>query len=75
MPSAMEGRYKAYELLKELDSQISTTMSQVAYGRMSRIEWVQTCKAHRTAFDEWIRFADLQADEEQDPIRGSPNEM
>lgn len=75
MPSAMEGRYKAYELLKELDSQIAATMSQVAYGRMSRIEWVRTCKAHRIAFEEWIRFADLQAGEEKRRTPEGPGDM
>jgi len=60
MPSAKEGRYQAYKLLKELDSQISGTMNQIAYGRMSGVDWEETCRSHRIAFEERIRFADLQ---------------
>ncbi len=75
MPSAKEGRYQAYKLLRELDAQIAATMNQVAYGRMSGVDWEKTCKAHRIAFDEWIKFADLQTDEESDSAPNKPDDM
>ncbi|MBS9761828.1 hypothetical protein [Pseudomonas mosselii] len=75
MPSAKEGRYQAYKLLRELDAQIAVTMNQVAYGRMSRVDWEKTCKAHRIAFDEWIKFADLQTCEEIDSAAKKPDDV
>ncbi|WDY57190.1 hypothetical protein [Pseudomonas sp. PSKL.D1] len=65
MPSKKDGRYEAYKLLRELDTQISATMNQIAYGHMSGIEWEEICKAHRIAFDEWMAFADGQVESER----------
>ena len=72
MPDAREGRYQAYALLNELNVQISATMNQIAYGRMSGIEWEKTCRSHRLAFEEWMKFADRQAGEISDPREDDP---
>ncbi|UVK80777.1 hypothetical protein LOY46_14390 [Pseudomonas sichuanensis] len=73
MPDAREGRYQAYALLNELNVQISATMNQIAYGRMSVIEWEKTCRSHRLAFDKWMKFADRQAGEISVPREDDPN--
>lgn len=73
MPRAKEGRYQAYKLLRELDTQIAATMNQIAYGRMSGVDWERTCKAHRIAFDEWMTFADLQARAVDEPDEKGPD--
>lgn len=73
MPDAREGRYQAYALLNELNVQISATMNQIAYGRMSGIDWEKTCRSHRLAFEEWMKFADRQAGEISDPREDDPN--
>lgn len=74
MPNAKESHYQAYLLLRELDAQIAATMNQIAYGRMNGIEWEKTCKAHRIAFDEWIKFADIRAAEGKDSASESHND-
>ncbi|MDP9666279.1 UNVERIFIED_ORG: hypothetical protein J2W16_004035 [Pseudomonas cremoricolorata] len=53
-----EDRYRAYRLLMELDALNSSTMNQVAYGRLGGAEWDQMCNSHRKAFEEWIAFAE-----------------
>ncbi|MEJ5863543.1 hypothetical protein [Pseudomonas farsensis] len=58
-----EKRYRAYKLLRELDSLTSSTMNQVAYGHFGGSEWVEACVAHRAAFHEWIMFAESLSDE------------
>lgn len=75
MSDARDGRYQAYALLKELDAQISATMNQIAYGRMSGIEWEKTCRSHRIAFEEWMVFAGLQADEEIKSPPDNPDDV
>lgn len=65
MPRKEDGRYEAYKLLRELDTQISATMNQIAYGHMSGMDWEKICKAHRIAFDEWMVFADGQVEPER----------
>lgn len=57
MPES-EKRYRAYKLLRELDSLTSETMNQVAYGRLGGPEWQAMCDAHRLAFAQWIEFAE-----------------
>jgi hypothetical protein len=57
MPDS-EKRYRAYKLLRELDSLTSDTMNQVAYGRLGGLDWKATCDAHRAAFEQWIEFAE-----------------
>lgn len=57
MPDS-ENRYRAYRLLRELDSLTSDTMNQVAYGRLGGPEWQAACAAHRAAFEQWISFAE-----------------
>lgn len=59
----IEKRYCAYKLLRELDSLTSTTMNQVAYGRLGGAEWQAACDAHRAAFNAWIEFADSLTEE------------
>lgn len=56
--SHSEDRYRAYKLLRELDSLTSSTMNQVAYGRLGGAEWDQMCRFHRKVFEEWILFAE-----------------
>ncbi|MBS3185321.1 hypothetical protein ACLPJF_18680 [Pseudomonas vlassakiae] len=53
-----ERRYRAYTLLRELDSLVSSTMNQVAYGRLGGPDWQAMCEAHRSAFKQWIEFAE-----------------
>ncbi|EKT4520990.1 hypothetical protein QEM13_000182 [Pseudomonas putida] len=53
-----EKRYRAYHLLRELDALTSSTMNQVAYGRVGGPEWKGMCQAHRNAFEEWMTFAE-----------------
>ncbi|WP_414155984.1 hypothetical protein [Pseudomonas sp. BNK-44-a] len=53
-----ESRYRAYKLLRELDSLTSSTMNQVAYGRLGGPSWQAMCEAHRAAFNQWIEFAE-----------------
>ncbi|MCT8166872.1 MULTISPECIES: hypothetical protein [unclassified Pseudomonas] len=62
----IEKRYRAYKLLRELDSLTSTTMNQVAYGRLGGPAWQAACEAHRAAFNAWIEFADSLAAEAKD---------
>lgn len=67
-----ERRYRAYKLLRELDSLISTTMNQVAYGRLGGPDWQAMCEAHRAAFKQWIEFAEsLPSASEADERRGA----
>jgi hypothetical protein len=53
-----EKRYRAYHLLRELDSLTSSTMNQIAYGRVGGAEWKGMCQAHRKAFEDWMAFAE-----------------
>ncbi len=54
----IEKRYRAYKLLRELDSLTSSTMNQVAYGRLGGPAWKAACEAHRAAFEQWITYAE-----------------
>ena len=66
----IERRYRAYKLLRELDSLTSTTMNQVAYGRLGGQEWRAACAAHRAAFEQLIEFAEsLEQQTEADKSR------
>ncbi|WP_156675987.1 hypothetical protein [Pseudomonas sp. Leaf58] len=67
----IEKRYRAYKLLRELDSLTSTIMNQVAYGRLGGPEWEAACDAHRAAFSAWIEFADSLTAEAKERDRSS----
>jgi hypothetical protein len=67
----IEKRYRAYKLLRELDALTSTTMNQVAYGRLGGPEWQAACDAHRAAFNAWMEFADSLTAEARDRERSS----
>lgn len=54
----IEKRYRAYKLLRELDSLTSSTMKEVAYGRLGGAGWKAACEAHRAAFERWIAYAE-----------------
>ena len=53
----LDKKFAAYQLLRELDAVTSSIMSQVAYGRMGELSWVETQALHREAFEKWMRFA------------------
>lgn len=55
--SKREIRFRAYELLRQLDLQTAAAMSQVAYGHLSGAEWDGLCIEHRKAFEDWMTFA------------------
>ncbi|MFG0630118.1 hypothetical protein [Pseudomonas sp. xss_2] len=52
-----EKQFRAYELLRKLDAQTATAMSQIAYGHISGAEWDYICGQHRKAFEDWMIFA------------------
>lgn len=56
MPSE-DDRYRAYQLLRKLESLTSLTMSQVAYGNFEQLAWNEMCESHREVFEDWMRFA------------------
>lgn len=50
-------RYRAYQLLKELDKSTSSLMSRIAYSRAENLSWEEELQAQRKAFEEWMSFA------------------
>ncbi|PYB84166.1 hypothetical protein DMX07_06375 [Pseudomonas soli] len=50
-------QFRAYELLRKLDTFTAQTMSQVVYGATSSASWQSNCDQHRRAFEEWMAFA------------------
>ncbi len=68
-----EQRYKAYKLLRDLDSLTSLTMNQVAYGRLGGPEWKATIDAQRAAFEQWVLYAESLL-ECEDPKRETDSE-
>lgn len=50
-------RYRAYQLLKELDKSTAALMNRVAYSHEGKIGWEEDLEAQRRAFQEWIDFA------------------
>lgn len=50
-------KYRAYQLLKELDKSTASLMNQVAYSHGDKICWEEDLEAQRKAFQEWIDFA------------------
>ncbi|MCE0965626.1 hypothetical protein H0H12_12800 [Pseudomonas putida] len=50
-------RYRAYQLLKELDKSTAALMNRVAYSHGGKICWEEDLEAQRKAFREWIDFA------------------
>ncbi|MBC3493584.1 hypothetical protein [Pseudomonas taiwanensis] len=51
-------RYRAYQLLKELDKSTASLMNRVAYSQGEKMGWDEDLKAQRRAFEEWISFAE-----------------
>ncbi|MBT9236837.1 hypothetical protein KKQ11_13425 [Pseudomonas sp. MG-2] len=50
-------QFRAYELLRKLDTYTAQTMSQVVYGVTSSSSWRSDCDEHRRIFEEWMNFA------------------
>lgn len=50
-------RYRAYQLLKELDKSTAALMNRVAYSHGGKICWEEDLETQRKAFQEWIDFA------------------
>jgi len=59
-----EKQFRAYELLRKLDTQTATAMNQVAYGHIVGAEWGYMCSQHRKAFEDWMIFASTIEDSE-----------
>lgn len=50
-------QFRAYDLLRKLDTHTAQTMSQIAYGHTSTVDWESNCDQHRKVFEEWMAFA------------------
>lgn len=50
-------KYRAYQLLRELDKSTSTLMNRVAYSNGEKLCWNKELEAQRKAFEEWMNFA------------------
>ncbi len=51
-------RYRAYQLLRELDASTSIVMNEVAYGRIGGPSWEEAVLLQQKAFKDWIDFAE-----------------
>ena len=56
MPNS-DKRYRAYQLLRELDATTSSIMNQVAYSRIGGPQWEEALNAQRKAFEDWTVYA------------------
>ncbi|MEN5038213.1 hypothetical protein [Pseudomonas sp. TWI929] len=56
MPNS-DKRYRAYQLLRELDAATSSIMNQVAYSRIGGPQWDEALIAQRKAFEDWTTYA------------------
>lgn len=56
MPNNDE-RYRAYQLLRELDAATSSIMNQVAYSRIGGPQWDEALIAQSKAFEDWTTYA------------------
>lgn len=56
MPNS-DKRYRAYQLLRELDATTSSLMNQVAYSRIGGPQWDEALIAQRKAFEDWATYA------------------
>ncbi|WAB96234.1 hypothetical protein OSW16_16885 [Pseudomonas putida] len=70
-----ERQYHAYQALKRLSELTADTMTKIAYGQIDSIDWYDTCRSHREAFDHWMEFADAQNRRvlEAPQLRGASN--
>lgn len=62
MPDS-DKRYRAYQLLRELDAATSSIMNQVAYSRIGGSHWDEALIAQRKAFEDWMDFARTISDD------------
>ncbi|MEN8639648.1 hypothetical protein [Pseudomonas sichuanensis] len=51
-------RYRAYQLLRELDASTSIVMNEVAYGRIGGPCWGEAVLQQQKAFKDWIDYAE-----------------
>ena len=52
-----DDRYRAYQLLRELDAATSSIMNQVAYSRLGGPQWDEALIVQRMAFEGWAAYA------------------
>ena len=50
-------QFRAYELLRTLDTHTAKMMSEVVYGATTSDTWKRSCDLHRQAFEDWMAFA------------------
>ena len=62
-----ERQFQAYQALKDLSDVAADTMKQIAYDRFDEIDWGETCRVHRAAFEKWISYAETQGAEPGPP--------
>lgn len=51
-----EQKYRAYQLLRELDKTTSSLMNRVAYNYVEKLSLEAELRSQRQAFDEWVDF-------------------
>jgi hypothetical protein len=56
-------RYRAYQLLRELDKTTSSLMNRVAYSHAGKQSWEEDLQSQRAAFEEWMAFAKTISDD------------
>lgn len=56
-------RYRAYQLLRELDKTTSSLMNRVAYNHAGKQSWEEDLQSQRAAFEEWMAFANTISEE------------
>lgn len=67
MPNS-DKRYRAYQLLRDLDAATSSLMNQVAYSRIGGPQWDEALIAQRKAFEDWKTYAStLEVSATKDP--------
>jgi hypothetical protein len=50
-------RYRAYQLLRELDRSTSSLMNRVAYSSSGSLSWEEELANQLKSFEEWMKFA------------------
>lgn len=56
MPNS-DQKYRAYQLLRQLDTATSSIMNQVAYGQIGGPLWGEALLVQQKAFDDWADYA------------------
>lgn len=56
-------KYRAYQLLKELDKTTSLLMNRVAYSHGAKFCWSEDLESQRKAFEDWMHFARTISDD------------